>query len=67
MSIRGIIMTVIGIVIAITLVPTIWTSIYTDAIAVAGVNGTTETLLKLVPLVFVGAVVIGGVVLSVYD
>lgn len=65
MEIRTIIMAVIGIVIAVTLTPTIWDSIYSDA-ATAGVNSTTWTLLKLVPLIYVGAVVIGGVALAIH-
>jgi uncharacterized membrane protein len=67
MQIKGVIMAVIGVVIAVVLVPTIWTSIYTDAIATGGVNGTTATLLKLVPLIFVGAVIIGGILLAMKD
>lgn len=57
-------MSVVGIVIAVSLTPTIWTSIYTDAIG-AGVNGTAATLLKLVPFIYIGAVVIGGIVYAV--
>jgi len=67
-SIRGVIMAVIGIVIAVVLVPTIFDSIWSDARntdAGLQVNSTTWTLLKLVPLIYVGAVVIGGVVLAV--
>jgi len=63
-SIKGIIMAVIGVVIAVVLVPTIWDAIYTDA-ENSGVNSTTWTLLKLVPLIYVGAVIIGGVVLAI--
>lgn len=29
------------------------------------INGSSETLLKLVPLIFVGAIVIGGILLSI--
>jgi hypothetical protein len=64
MSIKSIIMSVIGIVIAVSLTPTIWTAIYTTAVS-AGVNGTTLTLLELVPFVYVGVVVIGGIVYAI--
>ena len=57
-------MAVIGVVIAVVLVPTIWTAIYTDAIDAGGVNGTTKTLLLLVPMIYVGAVVIGGAIFA---
>ena len=57
-------MAVIGVVIAVVLLPTIWDAVWTDA-AASGVNSTTWTLLKLVPLIYVGAVVIGGVILAI--
>lgn len=53
----------IAVVIAITLVPTIWDAVWVDSAATPGgsqVNGSTWTLLKLVPLVFVGVLIIGG-------
>lgn len=61
-SIQGLIIIVIGLVIAITLVPTIWDTVWSDSVTTPGgntVNGTTWTLLKLVPMVFVGAVIVG--------
>jgi hypothetical protein len=64
MSIKSIIMSVVGVVIAVSLTPTIWTSIYTDAVA-GGVNGTALTLLKLVPFIYVGVIVIGGIVYAI--
>ena len=64
MSIRSIVMAVIGVVIAVTLVPTIWDAVWTDA-AASGVNSTTWTLLKLVPLIFVASVIIGAVLLGI--
>jgi hypothetical protein len=67
-SIKGIIMIVIGIVIALVLVPTIWDAVWSDARttdAGLSVNGSSWSLLKLVPLIYVGAVVIGGVALAV--
>jgi len=57
-------MAVIGVVIAVVLLPTIWDAVWTDT-AASGVNSTTWTLLKLVPLIYVGAVVIGGVILAI--
>ena len=66
MGIKTIVMAVIGVVIAVTLVPTIWDSVWTDA-ATSGVNGTTWTLLKLVPLIFVASVIIGAVLLTISD
>lgn len=52
---------VVGIVIGVSLTPTIWTAIYDDAIG-AGINGTAKTLLMLVPFIYVGVVVIGSCV-----
>lgn len=57
-------MGVILVVIGVTQIETIWDSVYTDA-AGAGVNGTAWTLTKLVPMIYVGAVIIGGILLSV--
>jgi hypothetical protein len=62
-------MTVITIVIAITLVSTIWDTIWTGEMTnttgtLAGVNGSTFSLVKLVPMIFIGAVVIGGAVFA---
>ena len=57
----GVIATVIG----VSLTPTIWDAIYVDA-AAKGINGTAMTLLKLVPVVYVGAVIIGGILLATY-
>lgn len=60
-------MAVIGVVIAVVLVPTIWDAVYSDAMSTdAGlaVNSTTKTLLLLVPLIYVGAMVIGSIVLA---
>lgn len=65
MSIKSIVMAVIGVVIAVTLVPTIWDAVWTDA--GAKVNGTTWTLLKLVPLIFVASVIIGAILLAISD
>ena len=75
MNIKASIMLVIGIVVAVVLVPAMWDSVYTDALTNGGTNcnltagticpnGTTSTLLKLVPMMFVGAVIIAGVVLG---
>lgn len=72
MEIRSIVITVIAIVIAVSLVPTVWDSIYSGEMVnttgtLKGVNGTTWTLIKLVPLIFVGAIVIGGVALALRE
>jgi len=69
LSIRTIIVLVLAIVIAVTLVPTVWESVWTgDVINTSGtnqgVNGTTWTLLKLVPMLFVALLVIVGALLS---
>lgn len=62
-------MACIAVVIAVVLVPTIWDAVWVDAGTTTGtnakINGSTWTLLKLVPLIFVGAVVIGGVLLAI--
>jgi len=66
MSIKSIILSVVGIVIGVSLTPTIWTSIYVDALGGSNpVNGTAATLLKLVPFIYVGAIVIGGMVYAI--
>jgi hypothetical protein len=65
-SIKSVIMGVVGIVIGLALVPTVWTAVYTDALGGTNpVNGTAASLLKLVPFIYVGAVVIGGIVYAV--
>jgi len=63
-SIKSVILGVITVVIGVTLTPTIWDAIYTDA-AASGVNSTTMSLLELVPFVYVGAVIIGGILLAI--
>lgn len=67
-NIRSALMGVILIVIGVTLVPTIFDAVWSDAVSTdAGltVNGTAWSLLTLVPMIFVGAVVIGGIVLAI--
>jgi hypothetical protein len=75
MGIKPIIMLVIAIIITIALVPTVWSAIWDSALTDGGtacnktlgqhcVNGTSATILKLVPLVFVGAFLIALVMLS---
>lgn len=64
-SVKGVMMGVILVVIGLALTPTIWTTTY-DAIEDSGVNGSTRTLLELVPLIYVGAVLIGSVLLARY-
>jgi len=67
-NVKGIMMGMIVIVVGLSLVGTIWNAIYDTSGALStGVNGTTETLLKLVPLIYVGAVIIGGVLLAKYS
>ena len=63
-SVKSLVMAVILVVISIALLPTIWDAIYTDAVA-SGVNGTAWTLLQLVPFIYVGVTIIGGIVVGV--
>ena len=65
-QIKGIIVAVIMVVIAVNLVPTVWDAVWTDA-ATSGVNGTSWTLLKLVPMIYVGLVIIGGIMIGIYS
>lgn len=69
MNIAGIVMAVIAVVIAVVLVPTIWDAVYWDSAKTAGtglpINGTTWTLLKLVPLIFVGVTVFGTILYAI--
>ena len=53
------------IVIGLSLTPTVWTTAY-DAVEDNDINGTTKTLVLLVPLIYVGAVLIGSVLLAKY-
>jgi len=69
-------MLVLCTVVAVTFVPTIWDAVYTDAFgSTCGgcsptftnctcANGTTGTLLKLVPVLFVALMLIVGVLLA---
>ena len=90
-GIKTIIMLVIGAVIAVVLVPSVWDAVYTDArscikwnttdqsagkdawgascsgratCCMVGINGTSWTILTLVPMLFVALVVIAGVLLA---
>jgi len=93
-TVKGIMYGMIVLVVGLSLVGTVWDTIYasgtgalrcyaTNGSVMAGkdchgqdcraasccircLNGTTETLLKLVPLIYVGAVLIGGLLLAKY-
>ena len=60
---KEIIMAAIFTVVAVILVPTVWDAVWVDGGA-AGINGSTWTLLRLVPLIFVGSTVIGGILMA---
>lgn len=72
-SFKGLLSLVILIVVVITLVPTIFDAVWDTALTHDGicnasvgeecVNGTAKSLLILVPMIFVGAFVIGSVLL----
>lgn len=68
MALKTIIMMVIAIVIAVVLVPTVWDAVYDTALSNTSedefVNGSAKTLLKLVPLIFVGAFIVGTVMFA---
>ena len=62
MNIKSIILSAVGVIVGISCVPIIWDAVYNES---AIVTGTAATLLHLVPFIYVGAIVIGGLVYAV--